>query len=158
MTPVPALKGIAMAIFLSTLAVGAAADPAGTESTSSSERAIVESLGSMYSALAADDFAAFRKVTSADFYAFELGKRLTGDELMGLIKKAHDSGKVYMWQVTEPQIHIDGLVAWVTYTNRGSIQDSSGKKDVSWLESAILYNADGGWRVQFLHSTRVPVE
>jgi ketosteroid isomerase-like protein len=147
-----------MVILLSILAVGGAANPPGSESTLSSERAIVQSLGSMYSALAADDLAAFRKVTSADFYAFDLGKRFTGDELTGLIKKAHDSGKVYMWQVTEPQIHIDGLVAWVTYTNRGSIQDSSGKMDVSWLESAVLYKADGDWRVHFLHSTRVPVE
>jgi hypothetical protein len=38
------------------------------------------------------------------------------------------------------------------------VQDAAGKRDVSWLESAVLLKQKGAWRVQFFHSTRVPAK
>ena len=110
----------------------------------------------MYVAATTDDLTQFRAVTSPDFYTFDGGKRMTGDELMEFVKNAHAAGKIYVWQVTEPQIHVDGSTAWITYVNRGSLQDSAGKKDQSWLESAVLRKDNGTWRIHFFHSTRVP--
>src|SRR3954463_15846070 len=99
---------------------------------------VIEAVRSMFAALAADDFPKLRAVIAPDFYAFEAGGRITADALIDLMKKAHAAGKVYVWTVNEPEVHIDGGVAWVTYVNRGSIKDASGTKDVSWLESAVL--------------------
>jgi ketosteroid isomerase-like protein len=110
----------------------------------------------MFAAAAADDLARFRAVTTPDFYAFDGGGRFIGDALMDLIKSAHAAGKVYVWTVNEPEVRIQGDVAWITYVNRGSIKDASGTKDLSWLESAVLRKENGTWRIQFFHSTRVP--
>ena len=99
---------------------------------------VVEALRLMYVAATNDDLDQFRAVTSSDFFTYDGGMRMSGDELMALIKDAHDAGKVYVWEVTEPQVHIDGQTAWVTYVNRGSLQDAAGKKDLAWLESAVL--------------------
>ena len=112
----------------------------------------------MYVAATNDDLAQFRAVTAPDFYTFDVGKRMTGDQLMGLVKDAHAAGKIYVWQVTEPQVYVDGKTAWITYVNRGSLQDATGKRDLSWLESAVLRKDKGTWRIQFFHSTRVPAE
>ena len=117
---------------------------------------VVEALRLMYVAATNDDMEQFRAVTSPDFFTFDGGMRMNGDELMALIKDAHAAGKVYRWQVTEPQVHIDGQTAWVTYVNRGSLQDATGKKDLAWLESAVLRKYGDAWRIQFFHSTRVP--
>ena len=111
----------------------------------------------MYFALTNDDLAQFRNVASPEFYAFDGGKQLNGEELMELVNNAHAAGKIYVWQVTEPQVHIDGRTAWITYVNRGSLQDAAGKKDLAWLESAVLRKENGVWRIQFFHSTRVPI-
>jgi ketosteroid isomerase-like protein len=116
----------------------------------------VESLRSMYAALTTDDAAAFHAVTASGFYAFEGGKRFTGDALLDLIKAAHAAGKVFVWTVTEPEVAVDGNVAWITYVNKGSLQDASGPKDLQWLESAVLRREAHGWRIVFFHSTRVP--
>jgi ketosteroid isomerase-like protein len=110
----------------------------------------------MFAALAAEDIPKLRAIIAPDFYAFETGGRITGDALVDLMKKAHAAGKVYVWTVNEPEVHIDGGMAWITYLNRGSIKDSSETKNVSWLESAILRREAGNWRIQFLHSTRMP--
>ena len=128
-----------------------------TESTTD-EAKVIEAIRSMYVAATNDDLAKFHSVVSTDFYAFDLGKRFTGDELMELIRKAHAAGKIYVWQVTEPEVHIDGTTAWITYINRGSVQDATGTKNLSWLESAFLRKDKENWRIHFFHSTRVPSE
>jgi ketosteroid isomerase-like protein len=117
---------------------------------------VLVTMRSMFAALAAEDIPKLRAIIAPDFYAFEAGGRITGDALIDLMKKAHAAGKIYVWTVNEPEVHIDGGMAWITYLNRGSIKDSSETKNVSWLESAILRKEEGNWRIQFLHSTRMP--
>jgi ketosteroid isomerase-like protein len=123
---------------------------------SGDEAQIVEAIRSMFTALAAEDIPKLRAIIVPNFYAFEAGGRITGDALIDLMKKAHAAGKVYAWTVNEPEVHIDGGTAWVTYVNRGSIKDASETKNVSWLESVILRKDESNWRIQFLHSTRMP--
>jgi len=119
---------------------------------------VTEAVRSMFAAMAAGDIAKFREVIAPNFYAYDVGKRFTGDALIDLIKKAHAAGDVYVWTVTEPEVHISGEIAWITYVNRGSVSGKSGKHDVTWLESAVLEKEKGKWRIRFLHSTRVPPE
>jgi ketosteroid isomerase-like protein len=108
--------------------------------------------------LAANDAAKFRAVIAPDFYAFDVGKRFTGDALLELIKTAQAAGNVYVWTVNEPDVHISGDIAWIAYVNRGSIKDASGTENLTWLESAILQKEKGAWRIRFLHSTRAAKE
>ena len=110
---------------------------------------VTEAVRNMFAALSTEDIPKLRAVIDADFYAFEAGGRITGDALIDLIKKAHAAGKVYVWTVNEPEVHIEGNMAWVTYINRGSIKDASETKNVSWLESAVLRKEKNNWRIQF---------
>lgn len=126
----------------------------GTE-LNADQKEVTEAVRSMFAAFAADDLAKFHEVATADFYAFDGGERYKGDELIELLKKLHAGGKVFVWTITEPTVHVEGDLAWITYVNDGTIRDSSGTKKMSWLESAVLRKNDGKWRVQFLHSTRV---
>ena len=141
----------AMALLISTIGVSA---PAQASSAANDQDKAVEAVRQMFVALTNDDAALFNSVTSADFYAFDVGKRFDGNALLQLVKQAHAAGKIYVWQVTEPQVYIDGKTAWITYVNRGSVQDAAGKKDLIWLESAVLRKEKGIWRIQFFHSTR----
>ena len=124
--------------------------------TQQDSAAVVTTMQAMFAAATADDLAKFHSVAAPDFYAYDGGKRFAGDELMQLAKSLHAAGKVYVWSVSDP--HVEGTcdTAWITYTNRGSVTDASGKKDVTWLESAVLQKQHGAWRIRFLHSTRVP--
>lgn len=154
MTKYRALFGIAV---LLTFAIGAVAvEQAGPAAAAQAE--VVEVVRSMFTALAAEDIPKLREIIAPDFYAFEAGGRVTGDALIDLMKKAHAAGKIYTWTVNEPQVRIGGDMAWVTYVNRGSIKDATETKNVSWLESMVLRKDQGRWRIQFLHSTRVPAK
>lgn len=138
-------------------AIAAIAAPEAVKATPSTDEAqVTDAMVTMYVAATNDDLSKFRSVAAPDFYSFDGGKRFTGDELMSLIRRVHAEGKVFVWRVTEPEVHVDGKTAWITYVNRGSVQDSSGTKDVTWLESAVLRKQGGRWRIHFFHSTRVP--
>jgi ketosteroid isomerase-like protein len=76
--------------------------------------------------------------------------------MLALIKAARDAGESIEWSVTEPDIRIDGDVAWIAYVNRGSITDAAGTKPQVWLESGFLEERAGRWRIVFVHSTRAP--
>ena len=117
---------------------------------------VTEAIRSFFAAAAADDLDKLHAVAAPDFYAFDAGGRFTRDALMDMIKAAHAANKVYVWTVNEPEVHISGDMAWITYVNRGSIKDASGTKDVTWLESAVLQKEKGIWRIHFFHSTRAP--
>jgi ketosteroid isomerase-like protein len=74
---------------------------------------------------------------------------------MNLIKALHAEGKRFEWNVTEPDVHITGNMAWIAYVNKGSITDASGTVNQNWLESAFLQKQAGIWKIVFMHSTRV---
>ena len=140
---------------LLTLTFGAtAADQSGPSAADQDQ--VTGAIRAFFAAATADDVDRLHAVTAPEFYAFDAGGRFTRDALMDMIKAAHAAGKVYVWTVKEPEVHISGDMAWITYVNRGSIKDTSGTKDVTWLESAVLQKEKGIWRIHFFHSTRVP--
>ena len=149
------VRTTALALFFTSIACLSC--PVLASQVATDKEKIVEAMRLMYVAATNDDMDQFRAVTSPDFYTFDGGKRMTGDQLMGFIKDAHAAGKVYVWEVTQPQVYVDGQTAWITYVNRGSLQDAKGKKDLTWLESAVLSKEENDtWRIHFFHSTRVP--
>ena len=130
--------------------------PSGCVSIPADRDHVVEAMRTMYAAATADDLARFHTVAASDFYAFDGGKRYDGDALMNMVKSFRDQGYLFVWTVSDPQVEADCRLAWVTYTNRGSIQDKSGTHPTTWLESAALEKQAGVWRIRFFHSTRVP--
>jgi ketosteroid isomerase-like protein len=117
---------------------------------------IVDTVNTIFTALQTDDDTKLNSVVAPDFYAFDGGRRFNGEAIITLFKALHAAGKRYEWSVTEPDIHISGNTAWITYINKGSITDASGRVDQQWLESAFLEKQEGIWKIVFVHSTRVP--
>ncbi|GAC1360915.1 MAG: hypothetical protein NVSMB3_09020 [Acidobacteriaceae bacterium] len=148
--------GIAAIVLLAGVCPAQTGGGSGCAASPTDNADVVQTMKTMFAAAEKDDLAKFHSVAAASFYAYDGGKRFDGDALMNLLKAAHDAGKTYVWTVTEPEVHVNCDLAWVSYVNQGSLQDSKGTLKLTWLESAILRRERGGWRIEFLHSTRVP--
>ena len=143
------------ALVLSIVALDAAAKaPVQCAPAATAQAEVVKTQESLIAALKAEDEAAFKTLIADSFYAYDAGKRLDSAAFVGMIKSVHATGKKYDWSVTEPEVHVQCDWAWMTYVNKGSITDTSGRQEVSWLESAIFHYEGGHWRIQFLHSSR----
>lgn len=135
-------------------AAACAASPA--DEARADEAMILETVRAMYRALVSDDLSLFRSAVTKDFFAYDGGKRFDGDALSSQIKSAHGAGATYVWTVNEPEVHVSCGTAWISYVNRGSRTNASGTTPIVWLESAVLRQDSGQWRIRFFHSTRVP--
>ena len=127
------------------------------KSITSDQKQVVDAVSTTFTAARADDVAKFDSVIAPGFYIFDGGARFNGDTIMAFIKAQHAAGKRYEWNVTEPEVHINGNTAWIAYVNKGSISDASGTVNQNWLESAFLEKQAGIWKIVFMHSTRVPI-
>lgn len=149
-----ALVAIALALFSANISTAVAQEKLLT----TDQMQIVSTVSMIFTAARSDDVAMFDSVIAPDFYIYDGGVRFNGDAIMAFIKAQHDAGKRYEWNVTEPDVHINGNTAWISYVNRGSITDASGTMKQQWLESAFLQKQGDMWKIVFMHSTRVPPE
>ncbi len=145
------VTGFFLGIVSSSWAEGPKCAPA-----SQAPQEVVAVVRQMYAALQKDDLALFQAQVTPDYYAFDTGTRFTAESLVGLIKMLHGQGLKFEWTVPDPEVHISCNQAWLTYTNRGSVESASGKTPAEWLESAFLEYREGAWRIRFFHSTQVP--
>lgn len=122
------------------------------------DAAITDTLRTMYAAAMANDRPKFDALIAPGFYMFDGGRRFDGDAIMDWVAGYHAQGQVYTWSVTKPDVHIHCDVAWITYTNVGSMRASADAPatQLSWLESAVLERKSGKWKLVFFESTRVP--
>jgi ketosteroid isomerase-like protein len=127
------------------------------DSPLSDQNQIVKAVNTVFAAVRADDSQELDSVVTPDFYIFDGGVRLNADSLMTLIKAQYAASKQYEWNVTDPDVHVSGNTAWIAYINKGRISDAAGSADQQWLESAFLEKQAGVWKIEFMHSTRVPM-
>jgi hypothetical protein len=103
--------------------------------------------------LAIDDDAAVRRLTTPNFYAFEIGKRFTGSELSKLIADAHRSGRTIQWNIGPVDARVDCNIAFAAWENTGAAGTAAKMEPRAWLESALLLRQGNRWIIAFLHST-----
>ena len=140
------------------LLTAAAASPAQARScpTSSQDAKLIDrAVRSFFDALARDDLVAFQRTVTADFYAFELGKKLNANELFQLVLASHRSGRVINWSIGPVAARNDCDLAWAEWDNQGSAGVPPNIAPRHWMESAALRRSPTGWRLEFLHSTVV---
>lgn len=138
------------------LAVAAIASPAQSRTCpwSNADTARVDrAVRLMFDALKVDDRAAFRRAVTPDFLAFEIGRRMTADDLFKAIVDSHRSGRVINWSIGPMVVRGDCNSAWAAWDNVGSAGVPPNIAPRRWMESAVLRRSPTGWRVEFLHST-----
>ena len=119
---------------------------------------LVATIERAFAVLGSPDQPRREDVFCEDFHAFENGVSMTGAELFELMRAAHAQGRRYRWSVESPRVEAEGKLALVRYVNRGAITERPGADPMpmAWLESVLLRRRASGWRIAFLHSTRMP--
>ena len=122
------------------------------------EADIDRTIQALFDALRSEDTAAFQRLTTSSFYAFDVGKRYVGTELVNVVKNAHGRGVQLNWSVGPLDTDVGCNVAWSAWENVGSAGIPPDVRPVRWLESAVLVRQNGDWKVDFFHSQRAAAE
>ena len=104
------------------LVPAAKAQSAGCPVSKTDEAAVVDTVRTMYAAATVDDMAKLHAVFAPGAYLFDGGVRYNSvDELMQLIHDFRAKGAKFVWNVTQPDVHVHCNEAWVAFVNDGSI-------------------------------------
>lgn len=112
----------------------------------------------LFAAMSAFDSNAMKQIVTDDFQLLEVGEIWDIDMLASAIQP---NGSTYQRRnyFDLVKLDINNKTAWVSYWNKATYK-VEGKLDntVAWLESAVLKNIDGQWKIQMLHSTRLELD
>lgn len=139
--------------FVLAISVGSAAHAACVERPTD-KADVAAAVQGFFDALAEGEAARLAETTTADFYAFDVGKRYTGASLAAVIAEAKATAAVPVWSLQDMDVRVGCDTAWAAWINRGSVGPRDRPTPVVWLESAALRRVEGRWRVAFLHSSR----
>jgi len=112
---------------------------------------IFRSVERLFEAMSTPPRLAIEDWITDDFQLLEVGEVWDAGALAAAIQGDYQRENFFV--LLRAEAH--GTLAWVSYWNRAHITRDEDKTDITWLESAVLKQIDGRWRIQLLHSTRV---
>jgi hypothetical protein len=121
-----------------------------------SDKAVQAAVQAWFDAARRDDVPAEAAIQAPGFYAYDGGKRYPGTSLGELVKSAHAAGTRIEWNLHDFDVHPGCDKAWIAWVNTGAAGKAGAMAPVTWLESAVFAWQGGAWRMEFLHSARVP--
>jgi hypothetical protein len=136
------------------LAEGAHASQADCPASLDAKAEIHRTIHDFFDALRKDDEASFKRLTTTSFYAFDVGKRLDGTELVDSVRGAHARGVQLNWSIGPIDTRLSCDVAWSAWENVGSVGIPPDLQPVGWLESVVIVRENGRWKIDFFHSQR----
>jgi hypothetical protein len=97
--------------------------------------------------------AILKETTTDDFLLLEHGEVWNMDTLVSKISlpKGTKFNRVNSFKFIETESK--GKWAWVSYHNTADFTINDRKRQVNWLESAVLVKEKGTWKIKMLHST-----
>ena len=106
-----------------------------------------------FDAIAALDTKMMKQYTTKDFLLLEDGAVWNMDTLTNKLSPLKTISFSRTNHLDFIQTEVKGTTAWVAYNNTADMNVNGQKRNVRWLESAVLVKEGKEWKVQLLHST-----
>lgn len=100
------------------------------------------------------------KYHTKDFLLLEHGEVWTNDTIANWCKRAklRDDGVKRINSFDFFEAKKEGNRIWMAYHNYATIKRDTLKRKLQWLESIVAVKQDTIWKLELMHSTRVPIE
>lgn len=100
------------------------------------------------------------KYHTDDFILLEHGEVWTNDTIANWCKRAkiRDEGMKRINSFDFFEAKREGNKIWMAYHNYATLKRDTLVRKAQWLESIVAVKQDSIWKLELMHSTRVPVE
>ena len=119
------------------------------------EKAAFNAIEEMFATMSAYDYDGMTATGTDDYNLLEHGEVWTMGDPINAIKGGEGVAerRNYFNVIRSSG---DDKSMWFSFWNRAEIRTTFGEElTLSWLESAVVINIDGEWKVEMLHSTRL---
>jgi len=109
----------------------------------------------LFDGIAEIDSSKIAKHTTKDFLLLEDGLIWNSDSLVKVLKPMKSQQFKRSNEFRFIRHEVKDKMAWVAYNNTAYISFNGQKREINWLESAVLVKDSTGWKVKVLHSTMI---
>ena len=121
----------------------------------SSETTPFDAVRNLFAAMSSFDYARMRSTVTDDFQLLEDGEVWDIETLIAAIRPGE--GSYLRRNFFSPiRVETNNEAVWVSYWNRATFAVPDEVRERVWLESVVLIEDQGEWKVQLMHSTPVP--
>lgn len=106
-----------------------------------------------FDAMAAIDTDLMETLVTPDFQLLEDGEVWNLEIIKGYMDQLKNLDFKRINHLSFISIKGDEQVKWVAYHNKADITVNGQQMQMNWLESAVLQNINGRWKIQLLHAT-----
>ena len=142
-------------LFIFSLLTGFVADSFCQNQGSADSLSAQQSVVRLFDGIAEIDSAKIVANVTKDFLLLEDGLVWNMDSLVKAIKpmKYQDFKRTNEFRFLSQEL--TGVTGWIAYYNTAHVQFNGQKRDINWLESAVVVKENDTWKVKMLHSTRL---
>ena len=124
-------------------------------SVQSSETTPFDAVRNLFAAMSAFDYVRMRSTVTDDFQLLEDGEVWDIETLSAAIRPGEGSYlRRNFFSLIRAETNNEAV--WVSYWNRATFAVQDEVSEEVWLESVVLIEDQGEWKVQLMHSTSVP--
>lgn len=122
---------------------------------SAQEKEAFNPIKEMFAALSAFDYDGMAATVTDDMQLLEDGMDWDMDDLINAIKGAEGTlERRNYFNIIRSRG--DERSMWFSYWNRAEMKPKEGEEfTIEWLESAVVINVDGTWKIEMIHSTHL---
>ena len=121
------------------------------------EKSPFNTVQNLFAAISEFDYTKMKAVVTDDFQLLEAGEVWDIDILIKVIKANENTYERRNYFSLIREVSKKEIV-WVSYWNKATFTNSDGKIEIAWLESVVLVDDKGIWKMQLMHSTEVSLE
>jgi hypothetical protein len=125
--------------------------------TTQEQKTVQQTVENMFATLTTADTTALKTFVTAHVRFYEYGQVWTIDTLIQkVIQSASAPGykRTNSFEFVNTSIH--KKTAWVSYYLQSTFTRNGKEELVKWLETAVLQKEKKNWKINVLHSTRLP--
>jgi hypothetical protein len=115
---------------------------------------VQQAIHTAFEAFSESSLEKMEEVVTPDVKILEHGEVWTLDSIRYYFGKKRPADFKRVNTLSFFQTEIEGKMAFVSYHNQADFHANNRDRTVRWLESAVLVNDKGKWKIKMLHSTR----
>ncbi len=130
---------------------------ANAQTTTQEQATVQRTIENLFSALTNADTLAMKSFTTRNVRFYEYGEIWTMDTLIHKViqsKSIPDFKRTNKFEFVSTTIKKE--TAWVTYYLQSTITRNGKEEIVKWMETVVLIKEKKQWKIEVLHSTRLP--
>lgn len=153
-----ARAGVPLLLALVVAACGTNGSGDGAPAAAGGEAAVEAAVADFFDAITGYDYEALRDRVTSDFELVEDTLVLDLQGFIDFIEPYEERGATITYELSDFNTEVRGDVAWTRYRNEGLLRSGEDEIPLEWLESAVLLNVGGDWRIDRLQSSPVTRE